>query len=242
MEKKKFELTTDTKIAFGRKLFRIKALIDFGNVNKGELGGYVEKEENLSHEGNAWICDDACIAGNAKISGNAWIYDDVWIAGNAKISGNAWISGNAKISGNAEIYDDVWISGNAKISGNAWISGNVRIYGNAWIYDDVWIAGNVRIYGNAWISGNAKIFGNVRIYDDALIFGNDDYLCFKGLGSCNRNTTFFKCKDGHIHVSCGCFSGNLAEFEAKVKETHGESKFAKEYLACINVVKIHFEV
>ena len=212
VEKKKFELTTDTKIAFGRKLFRIKALIDFGNVNKGELGGYVEKEENLSHEGNAWICDDAWISGNAKISGNAWIYDDAWISGNAKISGNAWISGNAKISGNAEIYDDVWISGNAKIS------------------------------GNAWISGNALIYSNVRIYDDALIFGNDDYLCFKGLGSCNRNTTFFKCKDGHIHVSCGCFSGNLAEFEAKVKETHGESKFAKEYLACINVVKIHFEV
>ena len=170
MEKKKFELTTDTKIAFGRKLFRIKALIDFGNVNKGELGGYVEKEENLSHEGNAWI------------SGNAEIYDNAWISGNAEIYGNAKISGNA------------WISGNAKISGNAWIS------------------------------------------------GNDDYLCFKGLGSCNRNTTFFKCKDGHIHVSCGCFSGNLAEFEAKVKETHGESKFAKEYLACINVVKIHFEV
>ena len=28
----------------------------------------------------------------------------------------------------------------------------------------------------------------------------------------------------------------------KVKETHGESKFAKEYLACIEAVKIHFEV
>ena len=77
--------------------------------------------------------------------------------------------------------------------------------------------------GNAWVYGNAKVYGDV------------DYLCFKGLGSQNRNTTFFRCKDGHIHVSCGCFSGNL-------EETHGESKFAKEYLSCIETVKIHFEV
>ncbi|MCM1223149.1 MAG: hypothetical protein NC548_52730, partial [Lachnospiraceae bacterium] len=73
------------------------------------------------------------------------------------------------------------------------------------------------------------------------VYGNADYICIKGLGSHNRNTTFFKCKDGHIHVSCGCFSGTIPEFEAKVKETHGDSKYAKEYLAAVEVVKIHFE-
>ena len=52
----------------------------------------------------------------------------------------------------------------------------------------------------------------------------------------------FKCKDGHIHVLCGCFSGNLDEFENKVKEEHGNSKYAKEYLGFIEVVKTHFEV
>lgn len=54
---KKFELTSEfiTNI-FGTKLFRIKALIEFGNVKAGELGGFVEKEENLNHEGNAWVC------------------------------------------------------------------------------------------------------------------------------------------------------------------------------------------
>ena len=50
---KKFELTSEfiTNI-FGTKLFRIKALIEFGNVKAGELGGFVEKEENLSQDGN----------------------------------------------------------------------------------------------------------------------------------------------------------------------------------------------
>ena len=133
MSIKKFELTTDTKIFFGRKLFRIKALISFGDVKAGDLGGFIEKESNISHDGNAWV------------------------------------------------------------------------------------------------------------YGDARVYGDADYVCIKGLGSYNRNTTFFKCKDGHIHVSCGCFSGTLSEFEAKVKETHGGSKYAREYLVALEVVKIHFE-
>ena len=53
---KKFELLLDDTIeVFGRKLFRIKATTDFGDVEKGELGGYIEKEENLSHYGDAWV-------------------------------------------------------------------------------------------------------------------------------------------------------------------------------------------
>ena len=69
---KKFELDLSSKITvFGIELFRIKALISFSDVEKGELGGYVEKEENLSHSGNAWVYDDARVYGNAWVSGNA---------------------------------------------------------------------------------------------------------------------------------------------------------------------------
>ena len=71
---KKFELTTDTKMHFGRKLFRIKALVSFGDVKEGTLGGYVEKEENLDHEGNAWVSGNACVYGDARVSGNACVY------------------------------------------------------------------------------------------------------------------------------------------------------------------------
>ena len=68
---KKFELTEESKTSiFGKKLFRIKALVSFGNVEAGELGGYVEKEENLSQGGDAWVC------GNAKVCGNAWVSND----------------------------------------------------------------------------------------------------------------------------------------------------------------------
>ena len=71
---KKFELDLSTKITFfGIDLFRVKALISFGNVEKGELGGYVEKEENLNHYGNAWVSGNARVYGNAEVYGNAWV-------------------------------------------------------------------------------------------------------------------------------------------------------------------------
>lgn len=90
---KKFELTSEfiTNI-FGTKLFRIKALAEFGNVKKGEFGGYVEKEENLNHEGNAWVY------GNARVCGNARVYGD------ARVCGNAWVCGDARVCGNARVY------------------------------------------------------------------------------------------------------------------------------------------
>lgn len=74
---KKFELTSEfiTNI-FGTKLFRIKALIEFGNVKAGELGGFVEKEENLNHEGNAWVYGNARVYDDARVYGNARVCDD----------------------------------------------------------------------------------------------------------------------------------------------------------------------
>lgn len=184
---KKFELTTDTKMHFGRKLFRIKALVSFGNVKAGDMGGYVEKEENLSHLNDAWVY------------GNAKVYGDAWVSGNAKVYGNAKVSGNAEVSGDAEVYGDAEVSGNAKVSGDAEVS------------------------GNAWV------------------FGNADYATASGFGSEYRTTTFFRLKNSdEIGFRCGCFYGTLKEFKEKVKETHGETKKAKEYLMLADLMEYRF--
>ena len=116
---KKFELTTEsiTNVA-GKKLFRIKALIDFGDVKAGEVGGYVEKEGNVSQDGNAWVY------GNARVYGNAWVSGDAWVSGNTRVYGNAWVYGDARVYGNARVYGDARVYGNARISGDAWVSGN----------------------------------------------------------------------------------------------------------------------
>ena len=60
-QQKKYKLTNNKKETIFGTLFQIEALIDFGNVKRGELGGWIEKEENLSQEGNAWVYGDAMV-------------------------------------------------------------------------------------------------------------------------------------------------------------------------------------
>lgn len=78
---KKYELTDDAITVEGRMLHRIKALKSFSKVEEGELGGYVEKEDNLDQSGNAWV------------SGDAWVCGDAWVSGDARVSGNAQVCG-----------------------------------------------------------------------------------------------------------------------------------------------------
>ena len=79
---KKYELTEETVTVYGKTLYRIRAVRDFGSVKTGEFGGYIEKEENLSHFGNAWISGDAWVYGDARVSGDARVFVDEKIAVN----------------------------------------------------------------------------------------------------------------------------------------------------------------
>jgi carbonic anhydrase/acetyltransferase-like protein (isoleucine patch superfamily) len=239
---KKYEMTSNTKELKGRKLFQIRALKDFGDVKVGDLGGYIEKEENLSHGGNAWVYDDAlvygdaCVSDNAQVRGDARVYDNAQVYDNAWIRGDARVCGDARVYSNAQVYCEAWVYGDARVCGAARVCGDARVYGDACIYNNAWIYDNARVYGDT------IIYGDTCICDDAWICGDSDYICFKGFGSENRNTIMFKTKNGDIYVCCGCFRGSLKEFEEKVKETHGNTKYAKEYLVCIEAAKIHFEI
>ena len=171
---KKFELTSETKInIFGKKLFRIKALVSFGVVKTGETGGWVEKEENVNQSGDAWVF------------------------------GNAEVFGNARVSGDAEVF------------------------------------GNARVSGNARVFGNAEVFGNARVFGNAEVFGNADYTTIHGFGTQFRTTTFFRCKDKQVKVSCGCFYGTIPEFREQVKNTR-DGKIAEEYLMIADLMEKHF--
>ena len=157
---KKYELTEETFTVFGKTLYRIRAVRDFGSVKTGEFGGYIEKEENLSHFGNAWI------------------YGDAWVYGDARVSGNAWIYGDARVSGNARVY------------------------------------------------GNAEVFNTRHFFVQGPIGSRDGYV------------TFYRTKDDTVEVRCGCFSGSLQEFVNQVEETHGGSRYEKEYKLAAELAKV----
>lgn len=68
---KKFILTDEFVInGFGVKLFHIKCVKSFKYANKGDLGGFIEKDGNLDQSGNAWVSGDAQVYGDAKIENN----------------------------------------------------------------------------------------------------------------------------------------------------------------------------
>ena len=95
---KKYELVESSKIISRNViLYRIKALVDIPKIVKaGELGGYIESEKNLSHEGNCWVGD------NAQVSGNAYVYGNACVSGDANVGEDALILSNddyATISG-----------------------------------------------------------------------------------------------------------------------------------------------
>ena len=52
---KKYKLTEETINVFNKTLYRIEALRDFNDVKKGDKGGFIEKEENLSQSDNCWV-------------------------------------------------------------------------------------------------------------------------------------------------------------------------------------------
>lgn len=145
---KKYELTEETFTVFGKTLYRIRAVRDFGSVKTGEFGGYIEKEENLSHFGDAWV------------------------------------------------------------------------YGNAKVY------GEARVSGNAWVYGNAEVFNTRHFFVQGPIGSRDGYV------------TFYRTKDDTVEVRCGCFSGSLQEFVNQVEETHGGSRYEKEYKLAAELAKV----
>ena len=153
---KKYELTNETIKYGGKNLYRIKALIDFGNVKKGTRGGFIEKEENLSASGNAWVSGDA------------------------------------------------WVCGNAQVSGNALVSGEAKVCSDAWVYKNI------------------------------------DHAEINGFGTCCRPTTFFRCQDKTVKVSCGCFLGTIDEFRNQVKNT-ALILFQSYSSALKNILRVRFQ-
>ena len=235
MEEKKYELTDETIDVNGHTLHRIKAIRDFDDVKVGELGGFIEKEYNLSHDNNAWISD------NAKVSGNAWISD------NAKVYGNAMVYGKSMVSGDAMVYDDAQVYGNAEVCDYTQIYGTAMVCDNAMVFDNAQVYGCSSIVDHSTVAGdsiicNANIRGYAKINQNGCIKLNDDYIIFDRFGSRLGTTTMFRCSDGIIRVSCGCFSGTLKEFRNKVGRTYGFNKHAKEYKAIIKVAKVHFNL
>ena len=133
---KKYELTKYTITISDHVLHRIRAIRDLNpygsnddNIRSGDLGGYIESELNLSHDGSCWVYDDSCVYENAQVYGNAWVSQKSIVHGEACIYGGATVAGNSLIYGDVHVYDNAHVSNESLICGRINVCGNTKLEG-----------------------------------------------------------------------------------------------------------------
>jgi UDP-3-O-[3-hydroxymyristoyl] glucosamine N-acyltransferase len=147
---KKYELTDETLGVGTTKMYRIRSLRDFSDVKEGDLGGYIESESNLSHDGNCWVYDEAQVFAGARI------YD------------NAIIARYAKAFYGAEIFE------NARVCGATVVFNKGKVYGSAQTFNNVSVINGAVVHSTAKIYRWACICDNANIGGDCIIDTHDD--------------------------------------------------------------------
>lgn len=250
---KLYELTDDTIEVAGRTLHRIKALTSFANVQKGDLGGYIESKKNLATAGNCWVYDNAKVYGNAMVLGdsavcnnaevfdyaivdmNARILDEAKVCGRAIIYRNATVSVMAKVYGYARVKDEATVTDKAIVTGKTCVYGNARIGDNAKIDGEATIGDEAYIFGNAQITGTANIKSITQIGGNAVIRYTTDYLTIQGITK--DGITFHKSND-EIVICNKHYFGSLESFKKQVLEKTRDN-IQKELLLLIELAECH---
>ena len=157
---KKYEITSDCKTVDNVKVCRIKALKDippgFYEVKKGDLGGFIEKEDNLSQEDRSWVKGNAVVTGNARVEGDAKVDKEAFVGDNAVVKGEAWVKGNAVVKGEAMVEDNAVVNDNAVVSGNAWVGCATKLFDS------------VKVSGGKVCASEDIVFDSQKKLDDYL--------------------------------------------------------------------------
>ena len=141
-------------------LHSIRALQDIGEkVKAGDLGGFVESENNLSvDEDTAWIFGDAIAAGNAIVDQEACLY------GKAIACGSAYVSQGAEMSGEARAEDFAYVRGSV-------LCGHARVSGHGMILDSPDTGKAPALSEHCTVYGT--VLGDVHIMGDTVVLGNE---------------------------------------------------------------------
>lgn len=161
----KYEIIKTDKIDVDfHTVYRIKNLIT------GELGGYIENENNLSQEGDCWVHRNAVVYGRARVRDNAQIMDYAKVCGQNLLLdfGDVIVYDNARVREKAKVSDDAKIFHNADVFGEAKVYGRAEVSENAQVYDKSQVYGWVKVKGNSKICGKTQINNDGEVIDTIL--------------------------------------------------------------------------
>jgi len=201
MNKKKYMMLSESIEMDGHILYRIQALVPFSDVQAGQMGGFIESEENLSHDGLAWIYDDACACDGSRVYGDAQLRNRATIRDNAQAYDSAVLEDDSLVDEEAEVY------GRARMRGCSRASGTSCIYDDVELIEDAHARGNSRAYGSTILRNQAVLDDNARAYGSVDI-GYHAMICGDARVSKNThwfhlgflNATFFFNKFGGVSI------------------------------------------
>ena len=203
---KKYILTEKTKEFRGHTLYRIQAVKDFGDVKKGDLGGWIESEKNLAQDNYGWVDGEAMVLGNALVSGDAWVGDE------ARIYGNTWVTGNARVFNNARIY------------------GEARVFGDALVYGDAKVFNSAQVFDNAIVKDFGFVNGCAEICGDAIVTFYSDFMVFRS----NWDGRYFTWTKSNDKWKVGDFYGTGEELLGKFYKESKEKGYYYEQFVNFN--------
>lgn len=142
-------------------LHRVRALWEFRpGVRPGDLGGFVQSEENLSQDGTCWIFDEAIVCDDAFVDQQATVSGAAVVRGSALASGRVMIRDSSVIDDHAIVMAG-FVKGHAHVAGNAAITASTIT--GAWPH----IEGYANVYGDVcgmvFVKGNAVILPGIAI-------------------------------------------------------------------------------
>lgn len=246
MSDKKYEILKDQAITMnGSSICRIRALKDFGDVEAGDMGGFVASEENLSHEGTCWIYDDAMVYHNAKVKDNAIV------RGCAHVYNEAQVLQNAIVEGHARVFDKATVFGNARIKDNGNVFDRARVHGFAIVQDNATVSGDSRVCAETIVKDYAQVSGNMIVTKGTI---SNSVLLF-GIGEINFDVsekddwTFYRnpcTESGFVTVSTKediwnyrFFTGTAEEFIGMFERVDPHHRIPNELEFMKAIVKFH---
>lgn len=209
-------------------LYRVVAVRDIPKwgVKSGDVGGWVEDPEILSHDGNAWIAGEAKVLWGIHVENDALIKDNAVVM--RKPGNGGWIcyvKDEARISGDAQVISCEEVSGEASIGGNARVAFS-EIKDNASVLENATVVKCV-------ISGDSIVKGDAHA-DTAVIA---DMTIIEGMSKVLKNCTFkginhLKGKaivgPGEEIINQSVSGTNIVPMKTPVGNRKGE-KISKEY-------------
>lgn len=169
----RYGLTNHTIVHRGKTLYQICSLKDQLYAKAGQLGGYIESEDNLPQDGTGWVLDDA------KVYGQAVIHDGSQIRHLAEVYGQAQVYGSY-VGGEALVWDDAQIRESSVL--------------DSWILKDA-VIDNSMVHAGSVVTGDSSVKESVVV--DGSIVESGDYFGAIIQGSHLANQVAYGCRYDH---------------------------------------------